>query len=137
MSKVERHNHRLKLAAKTWGAWKEIVITPEIRNEAPHLKNVMSIYANTRFRVDCFECATQVGGVMHLVVTRHGLLEAPTSSELQRIKIELCGAETEAVEIYPRNVKDVPEKVRHLWVLPTDGYELPFGFSMPTVWGGE
>ncbi len=48
--------------------------------------------------------------------------------ELQRIKNDLCGAELEAVELFPRESRKVDMSNQyHLYVMP-EGYTFPFGF---------
>ena len=61
----------------------------------------------------------------HLMVAMKDGVEAPWAT-LQRVKDELCGADREAVELYPsaRRAMDVTE--RHLWVLPA-GAAWPLG----------
>lgn len=135
MSRVERKTHCLKLAAKQWTPFAPVTITGEIRDSSPHMKHVSKIFANSRFRCDIFNGVSSVGGYVHLVVTRHGLLEPPTHVELQRIKNELFGADIEAVEIYPAGTGELSESIRHLWLLPST-FEMPFGFRSSTAYGG-
>ena len=48
-------------------------------------------------------------------------------AEKQRIKNELFGRESHAIEVFPRMSRLVDEApMSHLWVLP-DTFELPFG----------
>lgn len=136
MSRVERKTHKLKLVAKTWGSWREVPVTGDIRSEAPHLEHLSKMFINNRFRVDIFYCGSEVGGVVHACILRHGLLESPDAQEVQRIKSELFGIDSEAVEIFPAKATSIPKNVRHLWILPTT-WKLPFGFESETAWGGK
>lgn len=50
--------------------------------------------------------------------------------DLQRIKSELCGAECEAVELYPAESRMVDTSNQyHLWVIVVPGVRFPFGFE--------
>lgn len=134
MSRAERKTHAIKRVAKTWSSWQEVPVTDAIRNSADHMAHIHSIWANSRFEAHCFACPSAVGGFTHVVVARHGLLESVTAPELLRIKNDLFGVEATAVEVFPAGITELSERTRHLWILP-EGYELPFGFSMPTAWG--
>ncbi len=134
MSKAERHTKRLKIAAKIPGPWRELTVTAEMRAEAPHLARLAKRFYNRALQVDLFNCASPIGGVVHAVVLRHGLVTAPSSQELQDVKNSIFGPETEAVEVYPANTGEVPTSIRHLWIMPTT-YSLPFGYTMPNAWG--
>ena len=132
MSRIERQRTRLKMAARKPGPWREITVTAEMRAEAPHLKHLARRFYNGRLQADCFQCPSSVGGVVHLIVMRLGLLEAPTVEDLQSAK-GIFGHELTAVEIFPPT--QMNDKVRHLWLMPV-GYELPFGFTMEFPFGG-
>lgn len=134
MSRAERKTHAIKRVGKTWSAWQEIPVTDEIRKSSVHMARVHSIWANSRCEIHCFACPGSIGGTTHCVVARHGLLEHVTNSEMMRIKLELFGIETTAVEIFPSGVTELSEKTRHMWVLPV-GHALPFGFDMDSAWG--
>jgi len=135
MSKV-RQRTALKAIARHWGAWGQIPVTEEMRSKHAQLKHCYAIYTNNRFEVQCFACSTHIGGVMQVVVSRHGNIEDVTEHELQRIKSELFGADRFAVEVYPsEQAKFVTSaRLRILWVLP-DTWEIPFGIQMKTSWG--
>ena len=133
MSRQARIKHRLKTIGKEWTGFREVAVTDEIRNSAPHMKFVGHIYANSRFEVHTYTVKTPIGGVTQVVIARHHHLEEITWNDCERIKLELFGAEAEAVEIYPKGI--VPSmKIRILWVLPA-GYVLPFGLDKPGAWG--
>jgi len=136
MSRVERKTHKLKLIGKTWTPWKEIPVTGEIRDSAPHMEHVWKIWGNSRYEVQAYQVKSFIGGVVQLVVARHQHLEAITWHECLRIKNELFGVDSLAVEIYPREEVREQFKVRVLWVLP-EGHELPYGLHLETAWGGK
>lgn len=136
MSQAAREKHRMRKIGRVWSAFKQVEITDAIRNSAPTMKHVSNIYANTRVEVNCYNCGTPVGGVVHCVVARHGLLEHVTVAELHRVKVELFGLESTAVEIFPAGMEQLNYLSRHLWILPSD-WALPFGMSDANAWGGE
>lgn len=56
--------------------------------------------------------------------------------DFQRIKNELVGPEFEAVEIYPAESRMMDTANQyHLWVFPTPGVQIPFGFAVRAVVG--
>jgi len=136
VSKVERHSKRLKLAAKNPGPWREMTITGEIRAEAAHLKYLTKRYFNGALQVDLFNCSSAVGGVVHAIVLRHGLLAVPSDQDMLTVKNTLFGIGVSAVEIFPAGITEMPKGIRHLWLLPST-WSLPFAFDGPTTWGGE
>lgn len=71
---------------------------------------------------------TEVGVVEHVTITRMGVNKGDIPwAEKQRIKNELFGEHSIAIEVYPdeRNLVDVCD-VYHLWILPK-GSKIPFG----------
>lgn len=136
MSKVERQKTKLKMAAKKPGAWRQIAVTGEFRSKAPHLKNCTHIWANGAFEVQAYTVSSPVGGIVQLVIARHGHLASITWGDCQRIKTELFGVENFAIEIYPAERVDADIKIRILWILPTS-FQMPCGLHLPTAWGGE
>lgn len=136
MSRAERKTHAIKRVGKTWSSWQEIPVTDEIRSSSPHMLHVWKIWANSRFEAQAFQVSSPIGGIVQLVIARHGHIEAITWNECQRIKTELFGADNFAMEIYPADVITVEMRIRILWVMP-DGYEPPCGLHLPTAWGGK
>ena len=135
MSKVERKTHRLKMVGKQWTAWRSIPVTAEIRSQTPFTKNLKSLWANSRFSVQCYEVASPIGGIVQLLIERHGHLDPVTWNDAQRIKVELFGVENFAIELYPAENVPMEMKVRILWVMPK-GWEPPCGLHLPSAWGG-
>lgn len=98
--------------------------------------NCHSIYANSRLEIQLFAVETSIGGVMQCTAHRHGDLAQPTYEEVQRAIHEIFGADTVAVEVYPK-LKDEWKTnlaLRVVWILPVT-YELPFGLEKPNSWG--
>ena len=65
-----------------------------------------------------------------LIVTRVDLSAVRDWTELQRIKTELCGADSEAVELFPAESRRVDHESNrcYLWVMPR-GIAWPVGFT--------
>lgn len=92
-----------------------------------------SIYQVMMFRVDAE--GLPGGFVLHLSIRRNDRRRpgAERWRDFQRIKNELCGPETEGVELYPAESRLVDAADQyHLWVLPL-GVKFPFGFSQRDV----
>lgn len=65
----------------------------------------------------------------HLSIKRNGREPIHDWRDLQAIKNELCGTETEAVELYPAESRLIDGANQyHLWVLPL-GMHWPVGFD--------
>lgn len=135
MGKV-RKTAALKAIARTWGDWRMIVPTDEIRQEHPHLLHCKHIWANNRYECNAYSVETSIGGVWQLNVFRHGNLEEISWTELQRIVHEIYGPEAVAVEVYPGIAEEwlTKNSVRVLWVLPAT-WSLPFGLHVAGAWG--
>jgi len=137
MSKAAREKHRIKTIGKRgMTAWTQVPVTDEIRNAAPHMQFIQSVFTNNRLEVHCFSVKSSVGGIVHVVIARHLLLEPVANEEMQHVKNTLFGLNATAVEIYPPGVENLSHRARHLWVLP-ETWPLPFGFNSDTCWGGE
>jgi len=135
MSKASQERHKMQRMSKVWTAWREIPITEEIRNSGPQMEHVDKIYANSKFEVHTFNCATSIGGVVQVVIAHHGHLLPVTWNDVLRIKNELFGVDQLGVEIYPREVVS-KMNIRILWILPV-GTDLPYGLDKNSAWGGE
>jgi hypothetical protein len=100
------------------------------------LKGCSSILANSRFEVQLFNCASDIGGVVQMVVRRHGDIAKIEWDELQRIKNEIFGEEYSAVEFFPPKELEwhINREIRVLWVLP-QSWVPPFGFHLSSAWG--
>ena len=135
MSKV-RPRTILKALARTWGEWKENAVTDEMKDKFPQLRHCYSIRSNNRYECQLFACNSPIGGIMQMNVIRHGDIEAISWDELQRIKHELFGPESVAIEVYPAMEHEwrTHLSLRVLWILPS-GYVLPVGLEKPAAWG--
>jgi hypothetical protein len=136
-SKSQRMKGAIKAAARSWSPFTTIPITDEMKNQHPHLRTAYAVYANSRYQAECFNCASDIGGVVQVVVRRHlpGMDPIPWD-DLQRVVHDIYGANVCAVEVYPPLDMSwgINREVRVLWVLP-EGYVPPFGFHLPTAWG--
>lgn len=85
------------------------------------------VYHNNQFMVFVIPESSSWGAITRLMIRRNDAAPIRCWSDLQRIKNELCGAESVAVEIFPRESELVDDaNIYHLWVLP-ETFELPFG----------
>lgn len=106
-------------ATGLWGAWEAIEMPNGI---APRgwLKEIARAHRNKVFSVLERPLAN---GVIHLAVSSLSEIR-PSWWEMQRIKCELAGETTTAVEVYPPSDEVVDEaNMFHIWVLPE---ALPF-----------
>lgn len=81
----------------------------------------VSAYHNNLFAVQLFKRMVRIGTeevvCLHLAITRHDGAEIREWETLQRIKNEVAGDETIAVEVYPRRSEVVNQaNMRHLFV---------------------
>jgi hypothetical protein len=121
---------RLSIARKraSW-EWIERPITDEDRANHPASRDIRRAFLNDFFSVQVYEVETDIGEVLHLIIRPQdgNALSQPSWAELQRIKNELIGHESCAIQFYPResHLRD-SANLYHLWVLPVN-VELPFG----------
>lgn len=109
-----------------WGPW-ESVSDSEIQriliNRTGWIRDIRAAYRN---RVFCVVERLDSSGVIHAGITSLSGIR-PTWHEMQRIKDELFGAGSTAVEIYPPHANIVDgSDMFHLWILPS---EIPFGLT--------
>lgn len=126
MSKKRRPTPRAE-----WGQW-------ELREGRavlpPSIAAVMTPDDNRLFQNNIFaviaELAPGPSGIpmLHLSFRRRDRKPIREWRHVQRMKSELCGADCEAVELYP-NEDDLLDAANqyHLWVMPP-GLRFPFGF---------
>jgi hypothetical protein len=85
----------------------------------------LNIFENELYRVEIAYHST----VIQLTITRHDRQPCHEWRHFQQIKNELVGPEYEAVELFPAESRLVDTSNEyHLWVQPTPGVRLPFGF---------
>lgn len=91
------------------------------------------VFVNSRYEVWAYRWEFPIGPVVSLAIRRHDGHERRDWRDLQRIKNEILGPETEAVDLLPAFVRDIGadplfdfETV--LWGLPP-GFVHPFGLS--------
>lgn len=137
MSHASKQQHRFKTIGKVWSAWESVTITDKMRDEHRYLKNVHSVFRNSRYAVHMFACATTLGAVMQVDVMPHHIKREIPYGDMQRIKAELFSPDAVALEVYPAAAIDmqIDANVRIMWVMPVD-WVLPFGLHLPTAFGG-
>lgn len=111
-------------AAGDWGSWQKLErqqFAAILGGRTGWVTEVTSVYRNKVFSVLERHDAT---GIIHAgIASLSGI--RPTWYEMQRIKDEVFGEGSTAVEVYPpkRDIVDGSDMF-HLWILPK---ELPFG----------
>jgi hypothetical protein len=109
-----------------WGPWEQVSqqeAQRTLRNLVGWVRDIRAAYRN---RVFCVLERLDATGVIHAGI---GSLSGirPTWHEMQRIKDELFGADSTAVEVYPPRAEVVDgSDMYHLWILPG---EIPFGLT--------
>lgn len=138
MSQADKQRHRLKTIGKVWSEWESIPVTEKMREDHKYLRNVHSVFRNSRYSVHMFACTTTLGAVMQVDVMPHLIKREIPWEDMQRIKAELFSPDAVALEVYPAAAIDmrIDSNVRIMWVMPVD-WELPFGLHLPTAFGGQ
>lgn len=116
--------------SKSWD-WQELPIEAALASHA--LSHIKRAVRNDLWIVQIYAfVAEHIGPMQHLMIRSvegagNIVGHEPSWQDLQRIKNELCGPETEALQVYPRR-SDVMDQVDmyHLFVLP-GAWALPFG----------
>lgn len=109
-------------------------VTPDIVRAEVDRLNEAVIVQNSRYQVHIMRVPVPgvPGGYMQHLSIRRLDRKRPGAEkwrDFQRLKNELCGAESEAVEMYPRESRLIDGADQyHLWVLPW-GVNFPFGFD--------
>ena len=137
MGRATRLRTRIKAVSRHWSEWTPVEVTAEMREKHPHLEHCGQIFANSRFEVQVFPIACPgLGGVQQVCVTRHGDLERISWDDLQRVKRELFGEHSLALEVYPPDDCETHFKreIRVLWVQPV-GHILPYGLHLESAFG--
>ena len=89
------------------------------------------VFINDVYQVAVREHFDENDGIVltHLSIKRRDRETIHDWRDLQEIKNQLCGAEREAIELYPAESRRVDSANQyHLWVFP-DGFRLPVGFT--------
>ena len=108
-----------------WTEFKEIRPPDSLPGHArPH-----NIFINSIYQVSVwFENSDVFGEIAHLSIKTHDKQARHDWRDMQRIKNELCGPETEAVELYPAESRVVDTANQyHLFVFRA--YKVPLGFT--------
>ena len=129
----DQRRHAVSLERKAirsgqWGDWRCTPLPNGIPGGNGWCAEIDVAYANDLYAVLVRPLETEWGTVMHCAIRTASNLEPPWRDK-QRIKNELFGANSVAVEVMPRDVEVVDQAdMYHMWVLP-DGFYLPF-----TIW---
>lgn len=93
----------------------------------------VGVFKNNLYQVTMKEFESDFGLMTWLVIRRLDSEAVHDWRHLQRIKNELCGPESEAVEIYPAESRLVDTANQyHLFVFPR-GTKVPFGYTQRAV----
>jgi hypothetical protein len=107
-----------------WGDWRKT----DLPNGFPTTgwcAQVRTAYANDLYAILVRPLATEWGPVNHLAIRTASNLEPPWRDK-QRIKNELFGPCSIAIEVMPDEVELIDEAdMYHIWILPP-GFRLPF-----------
>ena len=102
-----------------WGAWERITFPKGTAGNRGWHADFQEIFRNSVFAVLSRDVTGDDGKkYRHLAITSLSE-QRPTWPEAQRIKDELCGQSSTAVEVYPPAHELVDDaNMYHLWVLP-------------------
>lgn len=110
-------------ASGEWGAWETIQLAPGQCGSGW----AGQCHQARRNRVFAVLVRLDASGVVHLAVSSLSG-NRPSWPEMQRIKDEIAGPDTTAIEVYPRKIDVVDEAdMFHIWVLRG---KLPFGLHL-------
>lgn len=123
---VSRNERRMLLASEArarksgaWGEWEKLTF-PRGSAGRSWAAGFTTAYRNRVFSV----LVRDAGSAVHMAVSSLSG-ERPSWHEMQRIKDELAGEDSTAVEVYPPKSEIVDDAdMFHIWVLPE---RLPFG----------
>jgi hypothetical protein len=106
-----------------WGEWEKLELPDGVPGSKGWAREVSAAYRNKVFSVLQRDAG---GGVTHYTVSSLSQ-RRPTWWEMQRIKDEIAGPDTTAVEVYPPRDEVVDgADMYHFWVLPAP---LPFSLG--------
>jgi hypothetical protein len=110
-----------------WGAWRKTPLPHGIPGASGWCREVRSAWANNLYAVLIRPLKDANGAeVIHFAIRTASQLEPPWR-DMQRIKNEICGAESTAVSVMPPMTELIDDAdMYHLWVL---GQPLPFSLS--------
>ncbi len=137
--KIGNHQFRRKAAKsfremvrEEWGQWEECDIFSQ-RMRPP--ESIRQAFKNNRYLVFTTLVHNDFGGPMtRLMIRRHDESGKVTWADKQRIKNELCGEETTAIEFYPSETELFDEaNIYHLLVLPDTLAKRLYFQSIPRV----
>jgi hypothetical protein len=108
-----------------WGYWEEKDIHAQ---GSPPLPGMYRFCVNEKYSVQFYREPSEHGDLIRLLIRHHTGKPVRSWHDFQRIKNELVGEETIAVEVYPKESALVDQaNCYHLWVIPPD---FPFPFNL-------
>ena len=114
-------NYFADLIKEGWGEWEEI---PQIRwHQSPvrPTEGLVRFVKNNIYSVQFVEKSTNWGVLTRLLIRRHDQKTNVSWAHKQRIKNELVGVESTALEVFPPESKLFDEaNIYHIWILPPD-----------------
>lgn len=115
--------------------WRPLVRVPLLPEEAPTYieAGIIEVWANDRYLVFVRNAGPRppFGEVIHLSITMHDSVIRRDWREWQKIKNQLCGEETTAIEVYPPESHLIDNgNAFHLWCFH---YDLPFGWKHRSI----
>lgn len=120
-----RRREKIALRTGKWGKWDRFETPGGIMSKTGWLGEITHVFRNDVFAVLVRPTLTSLGRGRHLAIRNTSNTEV-TWSQKQRIKNELAGEHSQAVEIFPPQSELIDEApMYHLWVIP-EGAELPF-----------
>lgn len=110
-----------------WGDWRKTPLPNGIPGSSGWCKEIRAVWANNIYAVLIRPFSDENGDeVIHLAIRTASQLEPPWR-DMQRIKNEICGEESTAIQVMPPMSELIDEAdMYHAWVI---GQRLPFSLS--------
>jgi hypothetical protein len=126
---MRKKNKQGKLRIPLWTPFQESEAVKNGNHIPMSYLGFDKMYVNSRYTVLVRSIGTgQYGKGVHLSIRRNDREAIHDWRDLQRIKNELVGPETEAVEIYPAESRMVDTSNQyHLWCFTN--FQFPFGYT--------
>lgn len=128
-----KKKHKIKTVPRdaAWTPFRRCSCWLDAIGNREEIPSYMLALRNSIYTVHVEQCedVAPFGQITWLSIKRNDRRAIHDWRDLQRIKNEICGAEREAVEIYPAESRPTDTANQyHLWVMPSS-YQLPFGYS--------
>lgn len=121
LNRRAKMSHIQQLARREWGKFEPVALDARLIDWYRQIQgNFVGGYHNNLFAVQLFQRRVRIGSeevvCRHLAISRHDQSEITGWETLQRIKNEIVGPETIAVEVFPKQSEVVNEaNMRHLF----------------------